>query len=113
MKLGALAFIVFLPTEYAIDLQLMGGIWILQTLPAVVSAVYPFRVTGLGLLAGWAAGMVVGTALTFWTGLKPLVTLPIWQQTCTVYIGLVALGANLAVTWLGSWLVREKQDSAI
>ncbi|MBV8375602.1 MAG: sodium:solute symporter, partial [Verrucomicrobia bacterium] len=36
VKLGALIFIVFLPTQYAIDLQLLGGVWILQTFPAIV-----------------------------------------------------------------------------
>ena len=30
VKMGALVFIVFLPTQYAIDLQLLGGIWIGQ-----------------------------------------------------------------------------------
>jgi len=110
VKLGALAFIVFLPTEYAIDLQLMGGIWILQTLPAVISAVcpIPFRISGRGLLAGWVTGMVLGTWLTFGTGLKPLVVLPVLQQTYTIYIGLVALVANLAITWVGSLLAPER-----
>src|SRR4029079_18246165 len=36
IKVGALAFIIFLPTQYAIELQLLGGVWIIQTLPAVV-----------------------------------------------------------------------------
>ncbi|MEA2223396.1 MAG: hypothetical protein QOH83_1772, partial [Solirubrobacteraceae bacterium] len=34
MKVGALVIIVTLPTKYAIELQLLGGVWILQTLPA-------------------------------------------------------------------------------
>jgi SSS family solute:Na+ symporter len=33
---GALLFILFLPTQFALDLQLLGGLWILQTLPAVI-----------------------------------------------------------------------------
>ena len=37
VKVGALAFILFLPTQYAINLQLLGGVWVLQTLPAVVA----------------------------------------------------------------------------
>ena len=36
VKLGALVIIVTLPTKYAIELQLLGGVWILQTLPAIV-----------------------------------------------------------------------------
>ena len=33
VKVGALVFVIVLPTKYAIDLQLLGGVWILQTLP--------------------------------------------------------------------------------
>src|SRR5467141_5050083 len=36
VKVGALVFILFVPTQYAIQLQLLGGIWIIQTLPAVM-----------------------------------------------------------------------------
>ena len=37
VKFGALAFIVFAPTQYAIQLQLLGGIWIIQTLPCGIA----------------------------------------------------------------------------
>src|SRR5581483_1461495 len=40
VKFGALAFIVFVPQQYAIYLQLLGGIWIIQTLPSVMLGVY-------------------------------------------------------------------------
>ncbi|HYZ89879.1 MAG TPA: sodium:solute symporter family protein, partial [Myxococcales bacterium] len=40
VKAGALAFVLFLPTKFAIDLQLLGGVWMLQTLPAVMLALY-------------------------------------------------------------------------
>ena len=40
VKFGALLFIVFLPTQYAIDLQLLGGMWILQLFPAMVFALH-------------------------------------------------------------------------
>ena len=40
VKFGALAFILFVPSQYAIYLQLLGGIWIIQTLPAVMLGVY-------------------------------------------------------------------------
>ena len=33
-------FIVFVPTQYAIQLQLLGGIWISQTVPTVVFGLY-------------------------------------------------------------------------
>ena len=40
VKFGALAFIVLVPQKYAIQLQLLGGVWILQTLPAIVLGLY-------------------------------------------------------------------------
>jgi SSS family solute:Na+ symporter len=40
VKVGALVFILFVPTQYAIQLQLLGGIWIIQTLPAVMLGAY-------------------------------------------------------------------------
>jgi solute:Na+ symporter, SSS family len=40
VKIGALAFILLLKPEYALNLQLLGGIWILQTLPSVILGLY-------------------------------------------------------------------------
>ena len=58
VKLGALVFILFVPTQYAIQLQLLGGIWIIQTLPAVMLGVYTRWFNAWALLLGWAAGTV-------------------------------------------------------
>jgi solute:Na+ symporter, SSS family len=63
VKVGALLFVIVLPTEYAIDLQLLGGVWILQTLPAVVLALYTRWFHRWALLAGWLAGMALGTGM--------------------------------------------------
>ena len=41
----------------AIQLQLLGGIWICQTLPAVLIALYTRFFNPWGLLAGWIAGI--------------------------------------------------------
>ena len=40
VKLGALGFIVFIPRQFAINLQLLGGVWILQTFPALLFGLY-------------------------------------------------------------------------
>ncbi len=61
VKFGALVFILFVPTQYAIQLQLLGGIWIIQTLPAVILGLYTRWFDDWALLVGWAAGMVAGT----------------------------------------------------
>jgi len=56
VKLGALVFILFVPTKYAIELQLLGGIWIIQTLPTVMLGVYTRWFNSWALLLGWAVG---------------------------------------------------------
>src|SRR5581483_5888881 len=77
VKLGALIFIVFVPTQYAISLQLLGGIWIIQTLPAVMLGVYTRWFDDWALLIGWAAGMIVGTAMAAASHLTPTYPLSI------------------------------------
>jgi SSS family solute:Na+ symporter len=61
VKLGALAFIIFVPTQYAIQLQLLGGIWIIQTVPAMLFGLYTRWFNDWALLVGWLVGTVVGT----------------------------------------------------
>ena len=61
VKLGALFFIIFLPQQYAIQLQLLGGIWIIQTLPAVILGLYTRLLNSKALLVGWACGIASGT----------------------------------------------------
>ncbi|MCF1463278.1 sodium:solute symporter family protein [Agrobacterium vitis] len=97
VKVGALLVIVFLPTQFALDLQLLGGIWILQTLPALIFGLFSnwFRVPGL--LAGWVVGFVGGTWLVWLNGLKPLHTLSFGDTQFTVYTGILALVANIVV----------------
>ncbi len=63
VKLGALFFILALPQSYAIQLQLLGGIWIIQTLPAVLMGLYTRWLHPWALLLGWAAGIAAGTAM--------------------------------------------------
>jgi len=101
VKFGALVFVVFLPLEFAINLQLLGGIWILQILPAVVFGLYTRRFHSSGLLVGWATGMIVGTALSWSQGVKPVFPLP---GIGSVYIGLLALLANIVVAALTTWV---------
>lgn len=70
VKLGALIFIVYLPTQYVLNFQLLGGIWILQTLPSVFLGLYTNWFNRWALLVGWAAGMIVGTVLFVAAGLS-------------------------------------------
>ncbi|WFU09629.1 sodium:solute symporter family protein [Rhizobium sp. CB3090] len=97
VKIGALLVIIFLPTQFALDLQLLGGIWIMQTLPALVFGLYSNWFRTPGLLAGWFVGFFGGTYLVWINGLKPLQALSLGGAPFTVYIGLLALIANIVV----------------
>ena len=65
MKFGALVFVLGLGTKEAINFQLLGGVWILQTMPALVFALYTRWFHRWALLAGWAVGMVYGTLTAY------------------------------------------------
>jgi solute:Na+ symporter, SSS family len=102
VKVGALAFVIGLPTEYAIDLQLLGGVWILQTLPSVVIGLYTRWFHRWALIAGWAAGMATGTYMAVSLDFKSSVyTLDWFGLDWSAYEALYALAANLVVWPLG------------
>jgi len=61
VKAFALVFVLTLDKQNAINFQLLGGIWIMQTFPAVVFSLFTRWFHRYGLLAGWAAGMAYGT----------------------------------------------------
>ena len=71
LPIGALVFILFVPTQYAIQLQLLGGIWIIQTLPAVVLGAFTRGFDDWALPLGWAVGTVAGTAMAASVGFTP------------------------------------------
>jgi SSS family solute:Na+ symporter len=100
VKLGALAFTLFLPVQYALDLQLLGGLWILQTFPALVFGLYTRWFRAGGLLAGWAVGMLWGSWTAWSNGLKPLASISLGGATYTFYVGLGALILNTLVAAL-------------
>jgi solute:Na+ symporter, SSS family len=97
VKVGALAFTLFLPVQYALDLQLLGGLWILQTFPALVFGLFTRWFRAEGLLAGWAAGILWGSWTVWSNGLKPFTTITIGDTGYTFYVGLGALIINIAV----------------
>ncbi len=93
VKLGALAFVIGIPTQYAINLQLLGGIWIVQTFPAIAIGLYGRWFHDRALLLGWLGGMVLGTWMSFAQGVKPLFSV----GGITAYIGMEALVLNLLI----------------
>ncbi|CAG2145849.1 monocarboxylate uptake permease MctP [Cupriavidus numazuensis] len=109
VKFGALLFIIVLPTQYAIDLQLLGGVWILQIFPAVVFTLYTRRLTASGLLAGWFFGIVTGTGLAISLGLKPVYALHIGDGVYPTYVGVIALVVNIVVSVAVSALTQGRR----
>src|SRR5258707_7782927 len=107
VKLGALLVILYLPTQFALDLQLLGGLWILQTLPALIFGLFTRWFTAPALLAGWAVGLFGGTYLAWIDGLKPLHAVAFGETTVTVYVGLIALAANVICAVLVNFAVAK------
>jgi solute:Na+ symporter, SSS family len=108
VKVGALLVILYLPTQFALDLQLLGGLWILQTLPALIFGLFTRWFTAPALLAGWAVGLIGGTWLAWADGLKPLHALMLGGVTVTAYVGLIALAANALVAVFVNLLVPAR-----
>lgn len=113
VKFGALAFVLFVSTTYALDLQLLGGVWILQTFPAIVIGLYTRWFHRWALLVGWAVGMVYGTLVAYNNPKigdpgshfgSPLNEFPFTDTL--VYIGFVAVLLNLLVTVVLTFLFR-------
>ena len=48
VKIGALLVIFFMPTQFALDLQLLGGVWMIQIFPAMVFGLYGRWFSGRG-----------------------------------------------------------------
>jgi SSS family solute:Na+ symporter len=97
VKFGALVFIVFVPLQYAIQLQLLGGVWIIQTLPAVMIGLYTRWFNSWALLIGWAAGTVAGTYMLVSFNFALAYPLAIGGWTFPGYTALYTLILNLAI----------------
>jgi SSS family solute:Na+ symporter len=100
VKAGALVFILFVPTKYAIYLQLLGGIWIIQTLPTLVIGAYTRWFNDWALLIGWAVGTYAGTAMAISQDLKPAYPLKVGDWNLPGYTAFYTLLLNLVVAVL-------------
>jgi SSS family solute:Na+ symporter len=121
VKLGAVAAILFLNPQFSIDLQLIGGVIILQTLPSVALGLYTRWLHRGGLVAGWVAGMTAGLLMVynipklnpdgtvarahFGGSSFPLSELGLDSKSA-VYAGLLALLVNLVVAVVVTLILR-------
>jgi SSS family solute:Na+ symporter len=113
VKAGALAFVFALPKTFSINLQLLGGIWILQTFPAIVAGLYTRWFHRWALVLGWAAAMVFGTIAAYRVPTPGTPgshfggstdTVPLIGHT--VYIAITAFVINLVVSVVLTLLFR-------
>lgn len=105
VKVGALVVIVFMPTKFALDLQLLGGVWMIQIFPAIVFGLYTTFFSGEALLIGWVVGFGMGTWLS-WGATA-------WVPTSVVggygaYNGIIALVANVVVALVLSFVFKGR-----
>ncbi|MDH2426242.1 sodium:solute symporter [Sphaerisporangium sp. TRM90804] len=117
VKVGAVLVILLIDPQFSIDLQLIGGVVILQTLPAVALGLYTRWFHRYGLIAGWAAGMTAGMVMLynisnpainhahFGGSAFPLAKLGL-DTGMTIYAGFLALLVNLVVAALVTLAAR-------
>jgi SSS family solute:Na+ symporter len=97
LKFGAVLFIVYIPTQQVINFQLLGGIWILQTLPAVFLGLFTNWFNRWALLIGWLVAEVLGTMMFIAANLKAVYTLQLGSLTIIAYAAAIALVVNLVL----------------
>jgi len=129
VKLGAVAAILFLNPQFSIDLQLIGGVIILQTLPAVALGLYTRWLHRGALVAGWVAGMLAGLLMVYnipklnpdgtvarehFGGSSFALSKLGLDTTTTVYAGLLAVIVNLVVVVVVTAVLRAmKVDDGV
>ncbi len=117
VKAGALLVVLSLDPQFSIDLQLIGGVIILQTLPALVLGLWRTFAHRWALLAGWAAGLVAGMLMVYDTpnpaagkehfgGAQYALSNFGFDTEVTLYTGIIALAVNLIVVVVGSFVLR-------
>ncbi|GAB3266387.1 monocarboxylate uptake permease MctP [Kineosporia babensis] len=118
VKVGAVAVILFLDPQFAIDLQLIGGVLILQTLPAVAIGVYTRWFHPWALASGLIAGLAVGIGMLYqipnpnngkehFGGSAYKLSLAGFDSDKQIYVGFVAVLANLIVAALLTLILRR------
>ncbi|WP_246142317.1 monocarboxylate uptake permease MctP [Lacisediminihabitans profunda] len=112
VKLGALVFVLAMDQSAAINMQLLGGIWILQTFPSIVAGLYTRWFHRRALLLGWAVGIGYGTIAAY-NVINPathahfggsIATIPF--TNIPIYIAITAFAINAVVSVLFTLVFR-------
>lgn len=111
VKVGALVFVLSMDKQAAINLQLLGGLWILQTFVSIVGGLFTRWFHHWALFAGWAVGMIYGTWEAY--DIASPATKHFGGNAAEIpgigelgYIGLTAFVLNLAVSVVLTLVLR-------
>jgi len=103
----ALGFVFVIPATFAIQLQLFGGIPILQVLPAFIFGLITKNLNRRALFLGLLAGVVsevymmgAANSYTTWT------TTLIGTGLGAVFIGMIALVINIIIVFAETWIAN-------
>ncbi len=113
-KFIALGFVFAVPATYAIQLQLLGGVLILQLLPSLFLGLYTdwFRKEALivGLLAGIGSGLFMAVIANTVNGAFAGFTTSLFNTGVfsSLYIAVIALAVNLVISIVGSAVIPRK-----
>jgi solute:Na+ symporter, SSS family len=125
LKLGAVAVIVALKVSFAIEFQLIGGVIVIEILPAVVLGLYTRWFHRWALAVGWVVGMGLSIYMLYVTPGKTTnhfgsasFAFSTWglNTKMTIWTGIVGLIANLIVatvlTLLFARLPRGRDETS-
>jgi SSS family solute:Na+ symporter len=107
-KFIALAFVFVVPATYAISLQLLGGVLIAQILPAVFCGLYSKTLRKTPLIIGLLVGIGAGIYMTESANNFDAITTSLFNTPFgTLYIAVIALAINLAISFGGSYISNK------
>jgi SSS family solute:Na+ symporter len=122
VKAGAVVVILVLDPQFSIDLQLIGGVLILMTLPPIVFGLFTRWFHGQALLAGLIGGLATGLIMLYDTpnattgkehfgGSQYALSKLGFDTDMTIYTGILALIVNVVVAVAGTALLRALKRS--
>ena len=102
VKFGALAFILLGPTTLAINLQHVGNVWIIQTLPPVFLGLYTNWFHRRALILGLLSGLFISTWMLFAQNLlspswSPVVSISFMNIQIPLYAAVPSLIVNVVL----------------
>jgi SSS family solute:Na+ symporter len=123
MKFGAAAVLLILPVQFSADFQSIGGVIVLQTLPAVFFGLLTGWFHRGALIAGMLAGLGYGMYMFYMTpqyssdlksivrphfggSLWPIAKWGFTGSKIQIYIGFAALVLNLVIVVVGTAILR-------